>query len=114
MTPERSLAQARVTRAKAELASAIAALHTIEEAELDAHLLKLFAEAQATGDLSRLPSCEYVPDDPSAPLCSRIATRSGGCEAFYVCDEHQCRHTCPELPWASLVRTHDAKSTPSP
>ena len=108
MTYERALAQARVARAKEELANALAALHTIEEAELDAHLLKLFAEAQATGDLSKLPSCEYVPDDPGAPLCSRLATRSGGCEAFYVCDEHQCRHTCPELPWASLVRDRPA------
>jgi hypothetical protein len=104
MTIERDAAESRVARAKAELAIALAALRAVEDAELDAHLASLFAEAKATGDLSKLPSCEHAPDDPSEPLCSRIATRSGGCEGFYVCDEHQCRHTCPELPWASLVR----------
>ena len=71
----RDAMKARVAAAKEELRAAEASLEALRQAEYDARDAALFAEAQATGDLSKLPRCE-----------------------------HKCRCACPELPWAALVR----------
>lgn len=105
---ERTAAEAKVSEARAALREAEAWLERVRQAEFDARDAAFFAEAKATGDMSKLPRCEYLEDWDAESIspgkCERIATRSGGCEAFYVCDAHKCRHKCPELPWAAMVR----------
>lgn len=113
---EKRSARARVEYAQEELRAAKDALAEIERAEADARDAALFAEAQSTGDLSKLPRCEFFDicegdSGPEARSCSKIATRAGGCEWFYICDEHKCRH---ELPWAALARASTPPGSPRP
>jgi len=64
-----------------------------------------------------LPRCEAYggfagESDCPAWTCDKPATRSGNCDPHdsLCCDEHKCRHKCPDLPYAEAVRYVDRVS----